>query len=562
MNRKERRAAQSRGAGTLLPGAASAPFGAGPADRHFAQAVHHFGVGRLAEAEHACRAALKSEPRHFNALHMLGLIAVRAGRNEEAAEVLGRAITVNDANADCHFSRGRALAEMGRLDEAAAHLLRAVELNPASANAMIGLGNIRKQKGDLEGAAASYRQALALDPSNGDAHYNLGNVLASQGRTEQAISEYHATLASGPGSSDVFNSLATALEEQGKIESALAIYRRALALDPKHPELLNNLGNLYWRQGDLEQAAASYRRSLAARPHSATAQNNLGNVLLKQGHAEDARECFERGLAIAPERSETLLSLCSAVYAISLQDRDAAMGHARRLLATCQHPLLQRGLAGLTGATVDETQDSAYARAVFEDFAGSFDSTLASLGYLDMPRAMAQAAAVGTGPSGLDILDAGCGTGLCGSLFKPAARRLTGVDISPRMLEKAQALSIYDELVAADVIAFMTGRAEAFDLIVSSDVLPYMGDLSRFLQAARASLRPQGRLVISAESLDREGSAEGYRLFASGRYKHARAYLEGAFMSAGLTVATVNPGVMRQEANADVAAWIVVGQRQ
>lgn len=558
MNRKERRAARKSGAPATVAGP---PFGGPPGDR-FALAVEHFRAGRFADAERACREVLALDPDHFDALTMLGLIAMRAGRNDIAADFLGRAIAVNDDNPDCHFNCGFALAVLGRLDEAARHFTRAIEINPAFVNAMIGLGNVRKQQGDIEAAAVQYRRALALRPDP-TAHYNLANVLQAQGRMDDAVASYRAALGGGPGSPELFNNLALALAAQGKIGDAMAAYHQALALDPDNAEVLTNLGTLHWHQGDAEQAVTQYRRALAVRPNSVETRNNLALILLKQEKFAEVRECLEAALAFKPDHAETQVNLCSTLYALSQKDHDAAVGHARRLLETYgDSPLLRRGLSGIVGSVVDEGQDSDYARAVFDQFANDFDSTLTILGYLDMPRAIADALGIDAGGGALDILDAGCGTGLCGPLFKPVARKLTGVDVSPRMLDKARARSIYDELVAGDVSEFMTTHPGVFDLIVSSDVLPYVGDLSELLQAAHGSLRQGGRLAVSAESLDREGGAEDYRLFPSGRYKHAKAYLENTFRAAGFTVATMMASTMRREAGRDVAAWIVIGEKR
>src|SRR5262249_33608398 len=155
------------------------------------------------------------------------------------------------------------------------------------------------------------------------------------------------------------------------------------------------------------------------------------------------------------------------LYALSVADRERAIAHASRLLGGhADKPLLKRGLSGLLGIAPDHSQDSEYARAVFDQFADSFNSTLASLGYLDMPRTLANALCLRPEDPPLDILDAGCGTGLCGPLLKPAARSLIGVDLSPKMLDKARALSIYDRLVTVDAVAFMAENPDAFDVVV------------------------------------------------------------------------------------------------
>jgi predicted TPR repeat methyltransferase len=554
MNRKERRAARKTGAPAATAGLA--------ADDPFALAVQYFRAGQFAEADRVCREVLARDPGHFHALTMFGLLAMRAGRNDIAVDVFEQALAVNEGDSDCHFNRGYALAAIGRIDEAARHLTRAIEINPAFANAMIGLGNVRKEQGDLDAAAAQYRRALALQPDP-TAHYNLGSILQAQGRMEEAVASYRAALACGERSPELFNNLAQALAAQGKGDDALSAFRQALALKPDHPDVLTNFGTFHAVNGNPSEAIELYRRAMTARPGTIEVRNNLATVLMKQGGFAEAFVCLEQALALKAEHPDTQVNLCAALYGLSYEDRDLAVAQARRLLEThADKPVLRRGLAGLIGTSADDEEDRNYSRALFDHFAGSFDSTLASLGYLDMPRAIADTLEIEAGPGGLDTLDVGCGTGLCGPLFKPAARTLTGVDLSPRMLDKARARSIYDELAVGDVTEFMTAHPAAFDLIVASDVLTYMGGISPLLHAAHGSLRDGGRIAMSAESLDHAGGGEGCRLGPSGRYQHSRGYLETSFRAAGLTVTKVAQSSMRREAGRDVAAWIVVAEKR
>ena len=64
-----------------------------------------------------------------------------------------------------------------------------------------------------------------------------------------------------------------------------------------------------------------------------------------------------------------------------------------------------------------------------------------------------------------NILDVGCGTGLCGALLSPYARRLVGVDLSDRMLDQARERNIYDELVKGELTAYLDGCRDAYDVI-------------------------------------------------------------------------------------------------
>ena len=133
-------------------------------------------------------------------------------------------------------------------------------------------------------------------------------------------------------------------------------------------------------------------------------------------------------------------------------------------------------LAACTGRDVPPRASQGFVVGIFDVFAASFESKLASLSY----RAPALVAAMledsGLQPSkSLDVLDAGCGTGLCGPLVAPYARRLTGVDLSAGMLARAKEKNVYDALVQGELTEYLRGSSDAFDLIVSADTLVYFG---------------------------------------------------------------------------------------
>src|SRR5947207_11732494 len=159
-------------------------------------------------------------------------------------------------------------------------------------------------------------------------------------------------------------------------------------------------------------------------------------------------------------------------------------------------------LAACTGRDVPARASNGFVERTFDSFASSFESKLEHLSY----RAPALVAAMlensGLEPSKqLDVLDAGCGTGLCGPLLVPYARRLVGVDLSEGMLAQARERNVYDELVKGELTAYLADHNEAFDVIVSADTLVYFGPLDHVAAASERALQPGGRLIFTVEEL-------------------------------------------------------------
>ena len=160
----------------------------------------------------------------------------------------------------------------------------------------------------------------------------------------------------------------------------------------------------------------------------------------------------------------------------------------------------------------------------------------------------------------LDILDAGCGTGLCGPLLKPFAARLVGVDLSGGMLKEAAKRELYDELVNAELAAYMALNPSAFDIIVACDTLVYHGRLEDAVMAAASALKPGGRLLFTLEHLPDDYGNPRYRLAPTGRFCHSAAYVRTTLAMAGLVEASTDGIIPRLECGEPVDGLLVTAK--
>ena len=122
---------------------------------------------------------LEVEPRNPDALHLLGVLAYQANKQDEAIALMTEAIRNNKKYAPMHGNL--ALAKLA--------------------------------KGDLNGAASSARKAFALSPSYADAHRVLGLVHQKRGNFAEAIREFHRAQGLGLNTADLESHLATAREQ-------------------------------------------------------------------------------------------------------------------------------------------------------------------------------------------------------------------------------------------------------------------------------------------------------------------------------------------------------------
>lgn len=398
----------------------------------------------------------------------------------------------------------------------------------ASADDLLRDGAARHARGDLESAAGLYRKVLALRPDDANA-LNLLGVACRQG---------------------------------GDLAAALDMSERALAVRPGNPAFLGNRGAALAEAGRFAEAVACFRASLAARPDEPTTLRNLGQALMAAGDAAGAVAPLRRATELAAGAAEAWLALA---HALRESGEAGAAEAARRALALSgAAPKLAEGarflLAALGEGEVPDRAPADYVRTLFDGYAARFDADLEGrLGYRTPALIAGLLQANGVLPDGSRrVLDLGCGTGLSGVALKPFARRLVGLDLSPRMIAEARRRGIYDTLEEADLLDWLPRQRACFDLIAAADVLNYLGDLAPAMRAIAGALPPGGLAAFSIEA----GEGAPYALGAGMRYRHDPAHATALAEATGFAAIAQERVTLREERGAPVAGALILLRRQ
>ncbi|QDV42144.1 TPR repeat-containing protein YrrB [Stieleria neptunia] len=419
------------------------------------------------------------------------------------------------------------LHQGGHLTEAEGLYQRALERAPENVDALHFLGVLRHQQGNSDEAVRLIRRSLRGNPRYHGARNNLGNVLKESERFAEAETEYRKVIEADPGHADALNNLGAVLRVLKRTEEAIASFEQAIRLQPRHSDAHQNLGNALKSSGRLEQALVAFRTAVEIDPHRTTARLSLGRALYACGRIDEAISVYRQWLAVAPE-----------------------------------NPIAKHMLAACEGNEVPDRCSEAFIRESFDVFASSFDEVLERLNYR-APAQIADALSNVATPQGtMQVLDAGCGTGLCGEDLRAYAERLIGIDLSPKMMVKAAARGLYDELTEADLVAYLSDHADRYDLIVSADTLIYFGALDEAIGAAANALRPGGMLLFTVESQPDADDVPPYQLHPHGRYSHRHDYLTDCIQAASLRVHAIEPVTLRLELKQPVHGLVVTAVKE
>jgi predicted TPR repeat methyltransferase len=412
----------------------------------------------------------------------------------------------------------------------------------------------------LEAAEMLYRNLLAGWPQEPNSMHYLGVLLCQSGRIEEGLPMIRQSIESDSGVAAWHNNLGNVMLDAGRFDEASQAYQRCLTVDPSQVDVLNNLGVLQTRLGHLPDAESTLLQAVARNPDFAAAHYNLASLCFSQRRFDEGFAHSANALSLEPRHRGTLQLLGLAYARMGRNDLAAAI-YREWLSLEPDSALARHQLAGCSGEQVPDRASATYVEEVFDSFAKSFDAKLQSLDYC-APQLVGEA--VGglfqLANKSLAVLDAGCGTGLCGPWLIPYAQRLVGVDLSQAMLERAAQRDIYHELVKADLVAFLQSQEPVFDLVASADTFCYFGRLDQAFQGAANALRADGVLCFTVEAHE-DVERPGYWLYPHGRYSHHRSFVESELLQAGFGPPQFSSVVLRQECGVPVAGWLVSARR-
>ncbi len=270
----------------------------------FRQGVALRQQAKFAEAAHVYQEILRQEPVNFDALHLLGVVALQTGRIRQSVELITRATALNPNVATTHSNLGSALIALQHFAEALPSLDTAIALSPdlaeAHANRAAALNHLKQPAQAL----ISCETAIKLKPNYPEAHNNRADALTALKRYEQALASCDTAIKLRPNYPEAHNNRAMALNALTRYGEALASYDKAIALQPGYAEAYSNRGNVLYNMARPDEALASYDKTVLLKPNYAEAHNNRGSALSYLKRYDEALASYDKAIALKPDHAQ------------------------------------------------------------------------------------------------------------------------------------------------------------------------------------------------------------------------------------------------------------------
>src|SRR3989338_8758704 len=285
--------------------------------------------GKLEDARRLYMEIVGGAPDFAEAWHRLGLIEQAMGQPNEAADLMRKAIQLDERQPLYFFGLGQFMQDLHEPGEAEKLFRQALTLNPDLAPAYNHLGVVLQGEQRLDDALHCFREAVRCRPGYARAFNNLGNLLKANGELPEAISSFREAIRLSPDYRLAWVNLGKALQEFGDIAGAEESYRQAVNLDPGDLEACSSLGRAQLAQVKLDEAEQSFRRALALSPDSVIHLNWLGYVLRELGKMDECLAVYRRASELDADNLSALLGECLALPPIYADQADVSTSRRR-----------------------------------------------------------------------------------------------------------------------------------------------------------------------------------------------------------------------------------------
>jgi len=432
--------------------------------------------------------------------------------------------------------------------------LKLLKKDPNEVEYLKLLGSCNHQLKNYDTAIKYFKRALSIQKSDFQTLSNLASSLNEIKDYDESEKYFISSLQLNPNQPDALTNYGLLKQSQNNLDDAISLHTKAIKLVPNHIGALYNLAYTLKNKGEVDAALNHYSALLNYMPNNIKALCDAAQIYAGKKQSENTLKLLLRAEEIEPENEEVLQNLGIA-YKKQQIDNKAREYFLKAIAINPNNKVVEYYLSMYNQDQDTEAPPEEYIQGLFDDYADSFDEHLVKGLEYGIPKKIRNLLSQFIDSSKkYNILDLGCGTGLSGEALQDIALNMTGVDLSPNMIKKAEERNVYNELVVSGIEEFLKSISPTkFDIIIAADVFVYIGNLKDILSLVSSTIQKNGLFIFSTESTD---LVETFTLQNTGRFAHNPEYIKQLGTENGLIIKDIQEAIIRYENNMPINGHI------
>lgn len=446
-------------------------------------------------------------------------------------------------------------ALLGEFGQSKILALQILKKDPLNIDYLKLLGSSYHELRDYSAASKTFTKAVAVNKRDITALSNLAGSLKEEGKLEESEKHFISSLKVQRGQPATLTNYGLLKQLLGQLDDAIALHQEALKFDDKNLVAMYNLAFALSEKGSLDTSLELYKKLMQFTPTNIRAICDISQIFIKQKKYDEALQLLENAKSITTEDEHIHLNM-GVIYKLKNQYENAEPCLKETLRINPNNSTAQYYLSIVTGDTSVQSSPEDYVTDLFDSYAETFDEQLVGELQYKTPTLIGELVNEHiSAENKYNILDLGCGTGLAGIHFTDVSEKMVGIDLSPKMLNKAEERNIYDELISIDIEKYFNTHDFKPDIVISADVFVYIGDIDSIFSCISTAMNNGGVFAFSTEDTT---DTDSFLLKDSGRFAHSETYITALSNKYNFSIAEQKSTTIRHEAGKPIQGKIYI----
>ncbi len=267
------------------------------------------GLGQLQEAEKNLNEIIEKNSNSFNAHYGLGLLKIKAGKNQEGIAAFQQASKIDPDNFSVHQKLLEIFRSEGNYSDSIREMEEMVRLKPEEPGLRLTLGEMYFKNNNSKKAAEQFQKVLKLHPDNHLAQLRVADWYYEGKKYDKALKLYEIALKKNPENSDIQVKLGKIFLLKNDKTNAELAFRKAEKSKTKNKEAYFELGKILTSDLKYDEGQEQFEKAIALDPNYGDAHYELGKIFEINEKIGDALQSYEKAVEFESKNTEYIFSL-------------------------------------------------------------------------------------------------------------------------------------------------------------------------------------------------------------------------------------------------------------